>query len=88
MSAEGNQSAKTTSRIVEAGGMNRAANTYVASVVVLGTACASSRASPRRPEFTLLLTYLIAAVATSAMKISLPSIHGTLSVNFFSSCWL
>ena len=84
MSAEGNRCASKTSGVAKAEGMNAAAKTYVASVVILGSACALFACfASSLQNVNLLLTYLIAAVATSAMKISLPSIHGTLSVNFF-----
>ncbi|HYO82135.1 MAG TPA: histidine kinase dimerization/phospho-acceptor domain-containing protein, partial [Bryobacteraceae bacterium] len=64
--------------------MNTPAKIYIAIVLAIGGSFAffaylfSDLSHP-----VLLATYMFAAVASSSMKISLPSIHGTLSVNFF-----
>jgi CheY-like chemotaxis protein/nitrogen-specific signal transduction histidine kinase len=63
--------------------MTTPAKIYITGIVAAGLASvayacmATSLGSP-----VLLLTYLAASIATSSMKISLPNIHGTLSVNF------
>ena len=64
--------------------MNRAAQVYIAIIITLGGVCGVfALVSSTISHPVLLTTYMVAAVATSSMKISLPSIHGTLSVNFF-----
>jgi signal transduction histidine kinase/CheY-like chemotaxis protein len=63
--------------------MNGRARLYIASVVFAGCATVlSSLTVPVWGNATLFFTYLLAAVASSGMKISLPTVRGTLSVNF------
>ena len=63
--------------------MNRQARLYIGSVVFAG--CMTVLAALAQTGWgnsTLFITYLVAAVASSGMKISLPTVRGTLSVNF------
>ncbi len=63
--------------------MNPRAKAYIALVIVAGLAIAGTALiHPYFSNPVLFATYLVAAVITSGMKISIPGIQGTLSVNF------
>jgi signal transduction histidine kinase/ActR/RegA family two-component response regulator len=63
--------------------MPKSAKIYIGAVVAAGAGvtvwAAGHSSAPQLPAF---LAYLIGALLTTTMKISLPRIHGTLSVNF------
>src|SRR5450755_3163306 len=64
--------------------MNKPAKIYVTSILILGASVlvtGASRWSCADP--VRLLVYIGFALAASGMKVVLPSIKGTLSVNFF-----
>ncbi len=63
--------------------MNTAAKLYIGCVCVLGgAALVGAAALSHFADVPHMLVYLVAAVVSSGLKITLPSITGTLSVNF------
>ena len=64
--------------------MTKAATSYITLVITAGTLVLSTGSGQWRSADTgRFITYLCAAVATSGLKVGLPSIKSTLSLNFF-----
>lgn len=64
--------------------MSAKAKTFLACVYILGAAsCLSAFSEPHFPELMRFGGYLLVALLASGLKVSLPGLNGSMSVNFF-----
>ncbi|MBL8221494.1 MAG: hypothetical protein JNL62_19825, partial [Bryobacterales bacterium] len=65
-------------------GFSAVARVYLAFVIAMGVLCVAETVVALAPaDIPRFVAYLVVSVATSLMKVRLPGIRGTMSVNFF-----